>query len=259
MVAESQQSGRGQLEGIVIAAGHESRVKTAIAFEPAGPERLAKAKNDVGMREVSPTPVDQEPSVLLFGAISKTAVPMTPTAPAEVSIAVEPLLQSLLVGQPRWHPDEPAPPSPASPNLDRAGPLQVSQLAAVMPEIAIPNFTGTRIGVVPGLPAVGTLSAHQAGVVLVLVELRAVDATLRMDSRAVIPSVVDSNQQRCSQHIGLVARANSGIALERTQLAKLRPRFISKRNLGGRRRANSNIRQRAGSDTHRWRSHSSGI
>ena len=113
LIAESRQSGRGQLEGIVIAAGHEARVKTAIAFGAAVPQTLAKANKGVRMPG-SQTLLETEPPLRPLWALSKASVAVSPTIPVEVSITAEPLLQSPIVAQPRWQPAEQTLPTPAS-------------------------------------------------------------------------------------------------------------------------------------------------
>ena len=178
LIAESRQSGRGQLEGIVIAAGHEARVKTAIAFGSAVQETLAKANKGVRMPE-SPTLLETEPPLRPLWALSKASVAVSPTIPVEVSITAEPLLQSPIVAQPRWQPAEQTLPTPASQIPVRVGAPQVDQLVAALPETSTPELAGINgTGVVPATLTVGTLTAHQAGAALVLVELAAVDATL---------------------------------------------------------------------------------
>ena len=51
--AENAQLGRGRVEGIFVAAGHEARVQTAIQFEPAPPKPIQTASHD--LRLVTPT------------------------------------------------------------------------------------------------------------------------------------------------------------------------------------------------------------
>ena len=178
LIAESRQSGRGQLEGIVIAAGHEARVKTAIAFGAAVPQTLAKANKGVRMPG-SQTLLETEPPLRPLWASSKASVAVSPTIPVEVSITAEPLLQSSIVAQPRWQPAEQTLPTPASQIPVRVGTPQVDQLVAALPETSTPELAGINgTGVVPATLTVGTLTAHQAGAALVLVELAAVDATL---------------------------------------------------------------------------------
>src|ERR1039457_4299624 len=55
LVVESHRLGRGRVDGIVVAAGHESRVQTAINFEPPLHEPSLNADLDTKLPEPAPS------------------------------------------------------------------------------------------------------------------------------------------------------------------------------------------------------------
>jgi len=62
LVAESPQQGHGRLDGILVTAGHEARLQTAMEFEPPSPKSILEALRNAALRNAAPR--DLEPTVL---------------------------------------------------------------------------------------------------------------------------------------------------------------------------------------------------
>jgi hypothetical protein len=78
--AEGEHLGRGRLEGIFVAAGHEARVQTAMEFAPAAPRSIQRAS----------TPAIQAPANPFIQTASRPAIKTAPT-PA-IHIASRPII-----------------------------------------------------------------------------------------------------------------------------------------------------------------------
>ena len=99
------------MEGVVISAGHQARVNTALAFEPAVSARIVKANNDSQTQQNSATQVTyKEPLVRPVWAASKTTVQVSLMPSMEVTIAAEPLMTMLPFAKPHGQPDPQATP-----------------------------------------------------------------------------------------------------------------------------------------------------
>jgi hypothetical protein len=82
--AESPQMGRGRVEDIVVDAGHEARVQTAMEFEPLPARPVLAAAPSVGQPRVEESSSRKQPSV------SQTH-PEPATPPVKVALPAEPL------------------------------------------------------------------------------------------------------------------------------------------------------------------------
>jgi hypothetical protein len=149
--AESPQMGRGRVEDIVVDAGHEARVQTAMEFEPlpATPE-LAAAPGAEQPRVEEPSS-RQQPS-------ATPAHPELAAAPVKAALSVEPLPSPAQTWTNKARPDQqvsappkppvsvPAPTTPAAVAAIPAPPpapsvAKVSQAAAVKPLPPAVNLT----------------------------------------------------------------------------------------------------------------------
>jgi len=106
--AESAQLGRGGLEGIFVAAGHEARVQTAIQFEPSPAEPALAAAREVQPTETAAGPVRQQPPPRVDGWRLPDLPRRTPgvvVPELTAMVAAEPLLGLPVTG---WRLPEPA-------------------------------------------------------------------------------------------------------------------------------------------------------
>ncbi len=143
--AESAQLGRGRLEGIVVDAGHEARVQTAVAFEPlpspvltamhgeAPPKAEARPRINRPVLEPETLPVSNaalatEPLLLLplRGHRMSVEIPQTTTLPLNVTLATEPMQTLILSGRSLQDSTQPAaqtPSNPVSATTQQSGPV----------------------------------------------------------------------------------------------------------------------------------------
>jgi len=81
--AESPQLGRGQLEGVVVPAGHETRVQAAMTFEP-----IAERPVQVAVIKIAPTAMTVSAAV----APAAAAIPLPKTEPIKTTNAPAPVV-----------------------------------------------------------------------------------------------------------------------------------------------------------------------
>jgi hypothetical protein len=99
--AESEQLGRGRLEGIFVTASHETRVQTAMQFELSPPQPIQAVIHDIApVTPIVNTPIAAQP--LHQAAMSERRVvaemPATTAPVVNVTLAAEPLQQLAVSG-----------------------------------------------------------------------------------------------------------------------------------------------------------------
>lgn len=97
--AESEQLGRGRLEGIYVAANHETRVQTAMRFELSPPQPIQAAIHNIS--PVTPTvntPLAAQPlqQAAVSGRRVAAVMPATTAPEANVTLEAKPLQQAAL-------------------------------------------------------------------------------------------------------------------------------------------------------------------
>ena len=147
--AESPQLGRGQVEGIVVDAGHEARVQTAMEFAPLAPSLILTAMQgeeppkvearprinrpvlELETRPVSDAAMATEPLLLLplRGRRMSAEIPHTTTPELNVILATEPLQTLALSGRSLQDSTQPAtapPPKPVPGVTQQSGPVSLA-------------------------------------------------------------------------------------------------------------------------------------
>jgi hypothetical protein len=150
--AESPQLGQGQLEGIVVNAGHEARVQTAMEFAPLAPSPILTAMHDEEppkvearprinrpvlepeMLPLSDTALATEPLLLLPLRARRISseIPQTTTLPLNATLATEPIQTVALSGRSLQNSTQPATVASTS-ALTAANRTQVSEARAGTP------------------------------------------------------------------------------------------------------------------------------
>ncbi len=150
LVAEIPGSGRGQVEGIVIAAGHESRVQTALKLEPFS-SAMAVSKVDEGaanqavVTKLSETPTAEQPIARLgrpFGAAVDRNLLQTIAPLLNAAVQAESLQTLSLMGQ------------PVQSTLLRL-PNAAPAVKTAMPPIESPNYDTVTAAQLQALPVTG--------------------------------------------------------------------------------------------------------
>jgi hypothetical protein len=99
--AESEQLGRGRLEGIFVTASHETRVQTAMRFELSPPQPIQAVIHDIApVTPVVNTPIAAQPlqQAAVSGRQVAAEMPATTAPVVNVTLAAEPLQQPAMSG-----------------------------------------------------------------------------------------------------------------------------------------------------------------